>query len=711
MQQRPLSQPKTISDDGPSAKEQESQGHLRQVVTSFKLEESQEEAQKREFVLTELASLCQDWVTAVSKTKKTHDYVQDISVAKVFTFGSYRLGTHVRGTDIDMLLITPRHIGRSDFFDTFYKRLQVHPKITELTKVEGAYVPIMKFTMDGVDIDLLYAQLQKDIIDIAKFDILDNRHLKNLDQKSVLSMNGPRVAAQILQLVPSREVYRQVLRLIKLWAKRRCIYSNVMGYLGGVSWAILVARVCQLYPNMNAAALVVRFFRFCNVWEFGWLHPIVLCPIEEIPEIGHIVWNPQYNPREKYDLMPIITPSYPAMNSTHNVSNTTFAILKAEFNRANEILEAETIIAVSMWKKLLKEKTFFANHKHFIEVKIIACTQVEDLALSWKGFVEAKIRTFVQRLEETENCQVFPNPNSISRIVNKAKETYWWIGLDVKSKTQYNMSGAVKGFLSTVRGSDLCESGEGELKVDIKHVKHKEIAMYTFIPREWKKRRKKKKGKNKEKKKVTSTLTGARPAIPMSRSNSSPASTAMSASATSIPTHETSLLENPKGASNPLPLNHVNGPIKGPPRPPPAAETDPTTSEPTNTPPSSPSRKRDSTPPSDQPPSKRPRLTNIARPQFDLDIDASKMLEWLTAVAEWGDYDWSNIVTEFEAMVQAFVHHLSSKMDNQECYRKVFSKWGWRNWKFVRPLKQKTFQKMAQDVKENMQTLEARNVV
>lgn len=121
-------------------------------------------------------------------------------------------------------------------------------------------------------------------------ELADNNLLKGLDEKCIRSLNGSRVTDEILRLVPNIDAFRIALRTIKLWAKRREIYSNVMGFLGGVAWAMLVARICQLYPNACAAAIVNRFFRIMYQWK--WPQPVLLKPIEDGP-LQVRVWNPK----------------------------------------------------------------------------------------------------------------------------------------------------------------------------------------------------------------------------------------------------------------------------------------------------------------------------------------------------------------------------------------------------------------------------------
>ena len=118
----------------------------------------------------------------------------------------------------------------------------------------------------------------------------------------------------------------------KLNLKARAIYANVMGFPGGVAWAMMVARVCQLYPYAAAAIVTAKFFRIMSVWK--WPAPVQLKAIEdEAQGQNRRVWNPRAYPGDRAHRMPVITPAYPSMCSTHNVTTSTLKILTEELSR------------------------------------------------------------------------------------------------------------------------------------------------------------------------------------------------------------------------------------------------------------------------------------------------------------------------------------------------------------------------------------------
>ena len=114
---------------------------------------------------------------------------------------------------------------------------------------------------------------------------------------------------------------------------------QVTGFLGGVNWALLVARICQLYPNAVPSMLVSRFFRVYTQWK--WPNPVMLCEIKE-GTLGLPIWDPRKNPRDRKHLMPIITPAYPCMNSSYNVSMSTLRVMTEQFETGNEICKVQS---------------------------------------------------------------------------------------------------------------------------------------------------------------------------------------------------------------------------------------------------------------------------------------------------------------------------------------------------------------------------------
>ena len=170
---------------------------------------------------------------------------------------------------------------------------------------------------------------------------------------------------------------------------------------------MLVARVCQFYPNAAAATLVDRFFWVFSEWVWPKMSttsnglPVILksFPDEQLP-YGFPVWDPrvttpatsqkqlqrnvslvllililssfvvpfshQVNQMDKFHLMPIITPAYPQQNSAYNVTTSTRSIIIIEIKRAFNICKRISEGALE-WDALFEPENFFSRYKYIFK--------------------------------------------------------------------------------------------------------------------------------------------------------------------------------------------------------------------------------------------------------------------------------------------------------------------------------------------------------
>ena len=87
----------------------------------------------REIVLGRLAALVKSFVKTVSLARGLSEAAAETAGGKIFTFGSYRLGVHGPGSDIDTLCVVPKHVSREDFFEVFEGMLRNTEGVTEVS--------------------------------------------------------------------------------------------------------------------------------------------------------------------------------------------------------------------------------------------------------------------------------------------------------------------------------------------------------------------------------------------------------------------------------------------------------------------------------------------------------------------------------------------------------------------------------------------------
>ena len=102
--------------------------------------------------------------------------------------------------------------------------------------------------------------------------------------------------------------------------------------------------------------------------------------------------------------MPIITPAYPSMCATHNISVSTKKILIRELERGGDITD-KIFTGQLHWKDLFAKHTFFTkDYKYYLS--IVAASRTKDAQHVWSGYVESKVRLLVVNLDNQGSIEV-----------------------------------------------------------------------------------------------------------------------------------------------------------------------------------------------------------------------------------------------------------------------------------------------------------------
>jgi poly(A) polymerase len=106
--------------------------------------------------------------------------------------------------------------------------------------------------------------------------------------------------------------------------------------------------------------------------------------------------------------MPIITPAYPSMCATHNITHSTKAIIIRELTRCKDLSHA-IAAGKKTWKDLFEKHTFFTEgYKYYLS--IVAASRTKEAQQIWSGLVQSKVRRLVSGIEMSDTGVELAHP-------------------------------------------------------------------------------------------------------------------------------------------------------------------------------------------------------------------------------------------------------------------------------------------------------------
>ena len=148
------------------------------------------DSELRRVVVAQVEALVVRWVAQVGVAAGLSKEQAVDAGAKLLLLGSYALGALLPGADVDVAAVVPYFVERRHFFEEggLSGLLRSCAEVEDLQPVPHAFVPVIKFVLRGVPVDLLLVRLKLPQIPpslCAESDSLVGRCLEEVDVHSL----------------------------------------------------------------------------------------------------------------------------------------------------------------------------------------------------------------------------------------------------------------------------------------------------------------------------------------------------------------------------------------------------------------------------------------------------------------------------------------------------------------------------------------------
>lgn len=304
--------------------------------------------------------------------------------------GSRAVGAALPGADLDLVALGDDH---SEVHASQVAEVLARAGMSSVEVVDEVRFPLVRGQLHGVHVDLQLGRVTAGF-ELRALTRADASELEELDASARRAV-GPLLVREALRdrlsSIGALEVFGDIARFVKLWARRRAIDDGAFGYWPGIAWSVAACWACERVhargQELTGEAVLDELFYSLASW--AWPRPMALTGIE--PDVA--------------EFLPIAAPLAPFDNLARDMCASSARVMREEFARAAEIA-AQIKEGTQGWAFLLQEKP-----------RELAGQAVEFLleqdSVASVGELRGRLLGLLTELEEFAGVRLTPDPRRI----------------------------------------------------------------------------------------------------------------------------------------------------------------------------------------------------------------------------------------------------------------------------------------------------------